>query len=126
MKFSLILFLILSCTAYAKSIRMVQADKVFLGDVTDQQALEAYEDPSIEEKNKVEKISAKIGDTIEFANRDEVNHNVSGTFGGVKVFDVKLQAPGKTNDRSVLLTKKGEYYIQCAIHPKMKFKVTVD
>ena len=115
-----------SATANAKTIRMVQVDKVFMGDITDKQAQDAFEDPSIEEAHEVKQIDAKVGDTIEFANRDEVNHNVSGTLGETKVFDVKLQAPGKENDRSVELSKKGTYDIQCAIHPKMKFKVKVD
>lgn len=112
--------------AAAKGLRMVQADKVFLGDITDEQALATFEDPTIEERFEVKELKASVGDTLVFANRDEVGHNVSGTIAGATVFDVKLQEPGKANDRSVTLTKPGVYEIQCAIHPKMKFKVTVD
>jgi|GEM_PF-2249884 len=126
MNYLFAIVLVICASAHAKTIRMVQADKVFLGDITDAQAQAAFEDPSIEEAHQVKLIDAKVGDTLEFANRDEVNHNVSGTLGATKVFDVKLQAPGKANDRSVELTKKGVYDIQCAIHPKMKFKVKVD
>lgn len=112
--------------SYAESFRMVQADKTFLGNITDKEASEAFDNPKIEEKNKVEAIKAKVGDTILFSNRDEVAHNVSGSIDGNSMFDVKLQEPGSKNDRGVVLKAKGEYIIQCAIHPKMKFKITVD
>lgn len=123
--FILSLFIILSVSAEAKVIRMVQGGKNFLGDVTDKQAADAYDDPSIEEKHKVETLSAKVGDEISFQNRDEVSHNVSGALAEKTVFDVKLQEPGKTNDRVVKLKEKGDYTIQCAIHPKMKIKLKV-
>jgi plastocyanin len=121
-----IFFIFIFSHARAETIRMVQADKTFLGDITDKDAVDAFENPAIEEKNKIEAIKAKVGDTILFANRDEVTHNVSGTIDTETIFDVKKQDPGIKNDRSIELTKKGEYIIQCAIHPKMKFKITVD
>lgn len=121
--FSLILS---SYSAHAESFRMVQADKVFLGNITDLQAAEAYDNPEIEEKYKIEKLNAKVGDEILFVNRDEVKHNVSGKIKEETIFDVKIQEPGQANDRKILLTKKGEYTIQCAIHPKMKFKIIVE
>lgn len=121
-----LLFFLCLNIAQAKSIRMVQGGKTFLGDVTDAQAAAAYDDPAIEEKFKVESLSAKVGDEITFYNRDEVSHNVSGIINKKTAFDVKLQEPGKANDRSVKLQEKGEYTIQCAIHPKMKVKVKVD
>lgn len=113
--------------AMAKNIRMVQGGKTFLGDVTDAQAAAAYDDPEIEEKYKVETLALKVGDEITFVNRDEVAHNVSGMKSETaSVFDVKIQEPGKANDRTVKLTEKGEITVQCAIHPKMKIKVKVD
>ncbi len=112
--------------ARSATFRMVQADKAFLGNISDAQALEAFDNPAIEEKNKVEMVTAKLGDTITFVNRDEVKHNVSGKINAENVFDVKIQEPGAANDRIIVLSKKGEYTIQCAIHPKMKFKVKVD
>lgn len=112
--------------AEAKVIKMVQGGKLFLGDVTDAQAAEAYDDPQIEEKHKVESLTAKVGDEIIFQNRDEVSHNVSGNHAGKTMFDVKLQEPGKANDRPVKLQKKGDYVIQCAIHPKMRIKLKVE
>lgn len=125
MKLLLLALLLLPALAHAKKHRIVQVDKTFLGDITDQQAQSAFEDPTIEETHKVETLDAAVGDTIEFANRDEVNHNVSAAVDGATVFDVKLQAPGKAQDRSIELKRKGDYSIQCAIHPKMKIKLRV-
>ncbi len=125
---SLLIFLLcfFATIAFAKNIRMVQVDKTFMGDLTDADAEKAFEDPRIEEKHKVTSIQAKKGDTIEFINRDEVSHNVSGVMKEKVVFDVKLQGPGKVNDRKIEFKEPGEYTVQCAIHPKMKIKVTVD
>jgi plastocyanin len=110
----------------AETFRMVQADKTFLGNITEKQALEVFDNPEIEEKHKVDELKAKVGDSITFMNRDEVAHNVSGHINTDNQFDVKIQEPGAKNDRTILLSKKGEYTIECAIHPKMKFKVKVD
>jgi plastocyanin len=127
MKFTFCLFVfVLSSICAAKDIRMVQVDKVFLGDITDKQAAEAFDNADFEEKHKVQRISAKVGDTIQFINRDDVAHNVSGLLGKAVSFDVKLQEPGLANDRKIPLSTKGEYTIQCAIHPKMTFKLNVD
>lgn len=122
----LILLVLLSHSLFAAEIRMVQVDKTFMGDITDTQASEAFDNPAIEEKHKVESMSAKVGDKIKFINRDEVAHNVSGMIQDKTEFDVKLQEPGPKNDRVMELSKKGEYVIQCAIHPKMKLKIKVD
>ncbi len=120
------LCLLLSFSAVAREIRMVQVDKTFMGDITDAQAAEAFDNPAIEEKHKVETLKLSVGDRIKFLNRDEVSHNVSGSLQAKTEFDVKLQEPGSKNDRVVELNKKGDYIIQCAIHPKMKIKVKVD
>jgi plastocyanin len=112
--------------SHAEVIRMVQADKTFLGNITDKEATAAFDDPGFEEKHKVETLTTKVGDSILFVNRDEVSHNVSGWEGETNLFDVKIQAPGTSNDRTILLKKKGEYIIQCAIHPKMKIKLKVE
>ncbi len=121
----IILLSLLLATAEAKVIKMVQGGKTFLGSVTDAEAAAAYDDPQIEEKYKVETLNAKVGDEIIFQNRDEVSHNVSGAKDKKVVFDVKLQEPGVKNDRQIKLSEKGDYTIQCAIHPKMQIKLKV-
>lgn len=122
----LFLFLMFCLNLNASEIRMVQADKTFLGNISDKEAAAAFDDSAFEEKHKVETLVAKVGDTILFANRDEVSHNVSGWVDEKNVFDVKIQAPGPVNDRVIELKNKGEYVIQCAIHPKMKIKLKVE
>lgn len=124
--FIVILFTFTAFSASAETIRMVQAAKAFLGNITDEQASVAYDDPIIEEENKVEELKLKVGDKIQFINRDEVSHNVSAKASDVVLFDVKLQDPGAKNDKLIELKSKGEYTVQCAIHPKMKIKLKVE
>lgn len=122
------LFLIMlftSSVAFGAEISIVQVDKVFMKGITDEQAEQVWDDPEIEGKYKIEKIEANVGDTLIFKNRDEARHNVSGKLNSKEAFDVKLQEPGKANDRSIKLEKAGEYTVNCIIHPKMKFKVIV-
>ncbi len=127
MKILLIILLTINTfSAFAETVRMVQAAKAFLGNITDAQASVAYDDPIIEEENKVEELNLKVGDKIQFINRDEVSHNVSAKANDVVLFDVKLQDPGAKNDKLVELKTKGEFTVQCAIHPKMKIKLKVE
>jgi plastocyanin len=67
-------------------------------------------------------ISIKVGDTIVFANEDNVAHNVFSASENFE-FDSMMQDVGKSS--SVRFTKVGVFDIRCAIHPKMKLKVTV-
>jgi len=126
-----ILFLSLSIilstgSVFAAEVNIYQVDKVFLKDISEEQAGQVFDDETIEEKYKVEEMNLKVGDTINFLNRDDARHNVNGKVDGEKVFDVKIQNPGKSNDKSVTLKKKGEYEIKCMIHPKMKIKLKVN
>ncbi|MBH47166.1 MAG: hypothetical protein CME71_03245 [Halobacteriovorax sp.] len=124
--FVLALFSAFSVSTHAKTVNMVQAAKAFLGDITDEQASVAYDDPTIEEENKVSELKLKVGDKIKFMNRDEVSHNVSAIESKKKLFDVALQEPGAKNDREIELKQKGTFEVQCAIHPKMKIKLVVE
>ena len=123
---SVSLIMVLIQTISAKDIVMVQSDKTFLGNIPPEKIEELWENPLIEKEFKVEEIKLKVGDGILFKNRDIVNHNVSGKISDETIFDVTLQEPGEKNDRKITLKKKGEYVVQCAIHPKMKLKVVVE
>jgi hypothetical protein len=126
-KFALVLMVLFSLqTLSAKDIVMVQSDKTFLGNIPPEKIEELWENPLIEKEFKVEEVKLKVGDGILFKNRDIVNHNVSGKISDETIFDVTLQEPGEKNDRKITLKKKGEYVVQCAIHPKMKLKVIVE
>ena len=120
------LLVALPLLSQAKTINMVQAAKAFLGDISDEQASVAYDDPTIEEENKVSELKLKVGDKIKFMNRDEVSHNVSASESKKKLFDVAIQEPGAKNDREIELKQKGTFDVQCAIHPKMKIKLVVE
>lgn len=126
MKKLTILLLIFSSSLFSKEFRIVQIDKTFMNNLTDDQINKVFDDPTIEENFKLTTLEAKIGDTLHFENRDEVNHNVSGVVNDKKIFDVQLQKPGKENDKTIKIKSKGEYTVKCAIHPKMKIKIKVD
>ena len=67
-------------------------------------------------------LSIKIGDSINFVNADIGTHNAyvsSGTF----QFDLQAQPPGSS--KTVQFTREGIFEIRCAMHPRMKLKVTV-
>ena len=71
----------------------------------------------------VDAVSVKAGDTITFSNKDDVTHNIQVFNSADDVEDRGLQKPGE--DIKVRFDKPGEYKIRCAIHPRMKMKVTV-
>ena len=64
-------------------------------------------------------MTAKVGDTIRWDNKDFVAHTATATD---KSFDVMLP-PGKTG--STVVTKVGTFDYFCKFHPNMKGKVTV-
>ena len=75
-------------------------------------------DKSFSEKQ----VEINVGDTINFVNDDDTTHNVNSTSDG-QAFDLGAQAPGTTSSHT--FTEAGSFKIRCAIHPKMKVKVTV-
>lgn len=70
-------------------------------------------------------ISIHQGDTLSFANNDNVNHNISVRQpGGEDTEDLGVQRPGKVV--SFQFTSKATYSIVCSIHPRMRLKVVVN
>lgn len=67
-------------------------------------------------------ITISPGDTILFKNDDDTSHNVFAMSEAMK-FNLGIQKQGA--DVSQKFEKAGEGEIRCAIHPKMKLKVTV-
>src|SRR4051812_4892426 len=70
----------------------------------------------------VEEITLKAGDTLVFKNDDDTSHNVFSASDGAK-FNLGIQKPG--TEASQKFATPGVIEIRCAIHPKMKLKVTV-
>jgi plastocyanin len=69
-------------------------------------------------------VTLKVGDTLTFANKDDVTHNIQIVNGDGDVDDKGLQKPGQ--DIKQTFVKAGNYKVHCAIHPKMKLAVTVE
>jgi len=65
-------------------------------------------------------VSAKVGDTIEWINKDVVAHTATAQQGGD--FDVMLPA-GKSG--SLVVNKAGTFPYYCRFHPNMKATLTV-
>lgn len=80
----------------------------------------------VDQKDKAfsqEKITVKLGDSIEFKNSDSVVHNVFSNTKDLE-FDLRTQQPGKSS--VVTFDKPGTCEVRCAIHPKMKLTVEVE
>lgn len=71
----------------------------------------------------VDEITVAKGETVTFANKDDVTHNVQVIDADGNDDDKGLQKPGE--DIKANFTAAGEYKVRCAIHPKMKMTVTV-
>ena len=67
-------------------------------------------------------ITAHVGDTITFKNSDPFAHNAY-TDNEANEFDIGMQASG--TKKSIKVTGKEDFYIECAIHPDMLIKVKV-
>ena len=81
---------------------------------------------SISQKDKAfseSETSIKIGDTITFVNDDNISHNIMSNSAG-NTFNLGAQSPGSST--SFTFKSAGSVEISCAIHPRMKLKVTVN
>jgi len=68
-------------------------------------------------------IVAPIGATVEFANDDNVVHNVySASAAGP--FDLKAQHPGDAT--TIVLGRRGVLDVRCALHPRMRMSITIE
>jgi plastocyanin len=85
----------------------------------------AVQEHSIVQKDKAfstAEMTVKVGDSIKFTNEDSIVHNVFSATPGLE-FDLRTQQPGGSS--VVPFAKEGVCEVRCAIHPKMKLKVTV-
>ncbi len=69
------------------------------------------------------KLVAKIGDKVVFLNDDRFAHNLYSETPGHE-FSVRKQMPGDRH--SVTLDRKGVFEVRCAIHLRMRMKITVE
>ncbi len=68
-------------------------------------------------------LSINHGDTITFANKDDVSHNITVVDDSDDAVDLGLQKPGESLSHA--FGKDGKFKIRCSIHPSMKMTVTV-
>lgn len=118
--FSLVLGLIFLCDSslWAADSVLVQAGQTFLPADAEVKIDKLKANAVALKEAAVKEIEMNVGETLTFKNLDKVTHNVY-----TEVFDLKAQPPGET--RAVKLEQAGTFDVQCAIHPKMKFKLKV-
>ncbi len=68
-------------------------------------------------------LTIKVGDTVHFRNDDSFFHNVF-SLSDAKFFDLGSFPQGES--KSVVFDQAGEIEVECAIHPTMKMKITVE
>jgi plastocyanin len=67
--------------------------------------------------------SLSPGDSITFANKDDVSHNITVVNDDDDTADLGLQKPGE--NLTYKFDKAGRFKIRCSIHPSMKMVATV-
>lgn len=68
-------------------------------------------------------VALQPGDTVVFANHDDVTQNISVIDGDDDATDLGLQKPGQS--LTYKFDKAGRFKIRCTIHPSMKMTVNV-
>ena len=106
-KFGLLISaLLLSLTANAQEYEIGQKEKTFVQNGT-----------------QVEKLTVKVGDTVNFKNYDPWFHNIF-SLSDTKTFDLGSYPQGQS--KAVTFDKAGEVEVECAIHPQMYMVIDVE
>jgi plastocyanin len=69
-------------------------------------------------------ITVSSGDSLTFANHDDVTHNINVINDDDDATDLGLQKPGE--NLTFKFDKAGRFKVRCSIHPSMKMVVTVN
>ncbi len=69
-------------------------------------------------------VALKAGESLVFANHDDVTHNVNVIDSNDDAIDLGLQKPGES--LTYKFDKNGKFKIRCSIHPSMKMSVSVN
>lgn len=67
--------------------------------------------------------SVAAGQTLNFVNSDDVNHNLQLVAPGGARTDFGVEKPGETT--KITFGTPGDFVVVCGIHPRMKMKVQV-
>ncbi len=84
---------------------------------------EEYEVGQLNKAFTTESLTIKKGDTISFVNHDDFFHNIF-SLSDTASFDLGSYPKGEA--KSYTFDTAGEVVIECAIHPDMKLKITVE
>ena len=87
--------------AYAKEHVITQKDKAF----------------------SVKEINAKVGDKLKFVNAEDIAHHIMFKDGGTRISEKQKDKNAEAINHTI--ENEGSFTVRCAIHPKMKLKVTV-
>jgi plastocyanin len=68
-------------------------------------------------------LALATGDSVTFANHDDVTHNINVINDDDDATDLGLQKPGQNLTYS--FDKSGRFKVRCSIHPGMKMSVNV-
>jgi cytochrome c peroxidase len=93
---------------------LVTAAGVRAADVTIEQSGQRFSENSL---------VLKSGDTVTFANRDDVTHNITVVDDDDDTADLGLQKPGQS--LTYRFDKAGRFKVRCTIHPSVRMPVTV-
>lgn len=74
-------------------------------------------------KFNVNELKVKLGDTVKFINNDPFFHNIF-SLSDTQIFDLGTFPQGTF--KSIQFTNKGVVEVECAIHPGMQLKITVE
>jgi plastocyanin len=86
----------------------------------------AFADETITQKDKQfsqASVAIKQGDSVHFVNEDDVTHNIAIRQPDGSKKTSMIEKPGEQH--VVKFDDKGDYEVNCLIHPKMKLKVSV-
>ncbi len=77
----------------------------------------------LNKKFSIKRLSVKVGDTVNFTNQDPFFHNI---YSLSEPFFFDLGSYPKGQSKSVSFDQPGVVDVECAIHPKMHMKITVE
>lgn len=83
----------------------------------------SYEVGQTDKKFTVSNLTVKVGDTVSFKNNDSFFHNIF-SLSDVALFDLGSFPQG--DSRRVVFDTAGVVEVECAIHPSMQMKITIE
>lgn len=112
----------ISLTVKLKSVFCLVALACAMPAMAEEYTISQFHKSFVVDKQQIETLKIKVGDTINFRNEDRFFHNIY-SLSDVKNFD--LGSFRKGNFRAVTFDKPGIVPVECAIHPEMYMEIEV-